>query len=85
MEREKKKEEEKKQKEELAALFKPVAQTVAKGKFKKKIKNLIEKIILIILFLFEGVDPKSVVCVYFKQGLCQKGDRCSSKNLIFYL
>jgi len=52
-EREKKKEEERKQKEELAALFKPVAQTVAKG-----------------------VDPKSVVCVYFKQGTCQKGDRC---------
>ena len=23
-----------------------------------------------------GVDPKSVVCIYFKQGLCQKGDRC---------
>ncbi len=22
------------------------------------------------------MDPKSVVCVYFKQGLCQKGDRC---------
>jgi hypothetical protein len=26
--------------------------------------------------LIKGVDPKSVVCVYFKQGLCQKGDRC---------
>lgn len=24
----------------------------------------------------KGVDPKSVVCVYFKQGTCQKGDRC---------
>lgn len=24
----------------------------------------------------KGVDPKSVVCVYFKQGLCQKGDKC---------
>jgi hypothetical protein len=23
-----------------------------------------------------GVDPKSVVCVFFKQGLCQKGDKC---------
>lgn len=48
-----KKEEEKKKKEEIAQLFKPVAQTVAKG-----------------------VDPKSVVCVYFKQNLCQKGDKC---------
>lgn len=24
----------------------------------------------------KGVDPKSVVCMYFKQGTCQKGDRC---------
>jgi len=24
----------------------------------------------------KGVDPKSVVCIYYKQGLCQKGDRC---------
>ena len=23
-----------------------------------------------------GVDPKSVVCNFFKQGICQKGDRC---------
>ena len=53
VEREKKREEEKKKKEELTQLFKPVAQTVAKG-----------------------VDPKSVVCAYFKQGICQKGDRC---------
>lgn len=33
----------------------------------------------ICLFCFlskKGVDPKSVVCVYFKQNLCQKGDKC---------
>lgn len=24
----------------------------------------------------KGVDPKSVVCAFFKQGLCQKGDKC---------
>lgn len=24
----------------------------------------------------KGVDPKSVVCAYFKQNLCQKGDKC---------
>lgn len=24
----------------------------------------------------KGVDPKSVVCAYFKQGICQKGDKC---------
>ncbi|XP_047137743.1 zinc finger CCCH domain-containing protein 15 isoform X1 [Hydra vulgaris] len=23
-----------------------------------------------------GVDPKSVVCMYFKQGTCQKGNKC---------
>lgn len=23
-----------------------------------------------------GVDPKSIVCAYFKQGICQKGDKC---------
>ena len=25
---------------------------------------------------FLGVDPKSVVCAFFKQGLCTKGDKC---------
>ena len=24
----------------------------------------------------KGADPKSVVCAYFKQGLCGKGDKC---------
>ena len=23
-----------------------------------------------------GVDPKSVFCAFFKQGLCKKGDKC---------
>ena len=23
-----------------------------------------------------GADPKSVVCAFFKQGQCQKGDKC---------
>merc|ERR1712228_964280 len=23
-----------------------------------------------------GVDPKSIFCAFFKQGLCKKGDRC---------
>lgn len=23
-----------------------------------------------------GIDPKSVVCAFFKQGQCTKGDRC---------
>lgn len=24
----------------------------------------------------KGTDPKSVVCAFFKQGLCTKGDKC---------
>ena len=24
----------------------------------------------------KGVDPKSVVCQFFKQGTCKKGDKC---------
>ncbi|CAL1548078.1 unnamed protein product [Lymnaea stagnalis] len=48
-----KKDEKKKLQEEINALFKPVAQTVAKG-----------------------VDPKSVLCAFFKQGQCTKGDKC---------
>lgn len=28
------------------------------------------------LFFFSGVDPKSVLCAFFKQGQCTKGDKC---------
>jgi hypothetical protein len=24
----------------------------------------------------QGVDPKSILCAFFKQGLCKKGDKC---------
>uniref|UniRef100_A0A0B6ZPL2 C3H1-type domain-containing protein n=1 Tax=Arion vulgaris TaxID=1028688 RepID=A0A0B6ZPL2_9EUPU len=48
-----KKDEKKKLQDEINALFKPIAQTVAKG-----------------------VDPKSVLCAFFKQGQCSKGDKC---------
>lgn len=71
----KKAEKEKKLKEqkELAALFKPVTQTqkLEKGKifnphnWKLKIQ-----------YFFIGADPKSVVCAFFKQGQCTKGDKC---------
>ena len=27
-------------------------------------------------FCYLGVDPKSVFCAFFKQGLCKKGDKC---------
>lgn len=26
--------------------------------------------------LFVGADPRSVVCAFFKQGQCSKGDKC---------
>ena len=26
--------------------------------------------------MITGVDPKSVFCAFFKQGLCKKGDKC---------
>ena len=31
---------------------------------------------LSLALLFAGVDPKSVFCAFFKQGLCKKGDKC---------
>lgn len=27
-------------------------------------------------FLSAGVDPKSVLCAFYKQGQCTKGDKC---------
>ena len=31
---------------------------------------------LFIKLLYTGADPKSVVCAFFKQGQCSKGDKC---------
>ena len=31
---------------------------------------------LIFNLVLTGVDPKSVFCAFFKQGLCKKGDKC---------
>ncbi|TRY61999.1 hypothetical protein TCAL_16289 [Tigriopus californicus] len=28
------------------------------------------------LFIASGVDPKSIFCAFFKQGLCKKGNKC---------
>lgn len=30
----------------------------------------------LLLLALSGVDPKSVVCAFFKQGTCRKGDKC---------
>lgn len=32
--------------------------------------------LLISNWWFSGADPKSIVCAFFKQGQCGKGDRC---------
>ena len=42
------------------------------------IKSLCQtKYVLISIFVILGVDPKSVFCAFFKQGLCKKGaDKC---------
>ena len=39
--------------------------------------SLLLKLFITIFFQVDvGVDPKSVFCAFFKQGLCKKGDRC---------
>lgn len=45
-------------------------------KRKKEELSMLFKPVLPAQQIAKGVDPKSVVCVYFKQGLCQKGDKC---------
>eukprot|EP01091_Cochliopodium_minus_P000366 TRINITY_DN1034_c0_g2_i1.p1 TRINITY_DN1034_c0_g2~~TRINITY_DN1034_c0_g2_i1.p1 ORF type:complete len:355 (+),score=121.62 TRINITY_DN1034_c0_g2_i1:39-1103(+) len=60
-----------------------------RGDFKKEKKSLQEELLqqqLLMNQLFKpaitqpklapGVDPKSVVCAFFKNGTCQKGDKC---------
>lgn len=42
--------------------------------FAIKISNLIKK--LLSNFTIADVDPKSVLCQFFKQGMCQKGNKC---------
>lgn len=32
--------------------------------------------LFLFVFFFSGVDPKSVLCAFFKQGQCTKGDKC---------
>lgn len=46
-------------------------------KFKQSTKKNNESLIMNHSSLFSaGVDPKSVLCAFFKQGQCTKGDRC---------
>jgi Zinc finger C-x8-C-x5-C-x3-H type (and similar) len=69
-----KKEEEEAQKAELALLNKPilVPQKVPFGNTSFFIVSNAH----VNFMLFLGVDPKSIICQYFKSGLCTKGDKC---------
>lgn len=60
-EEKKKKKKEEEEQALIAALFKSVTTLQQKG------ENEEEE---------EEKDPKSIVCAYFKQGLCQKGKKC---------
>lgn len=57
--------------------------TDAEKKKEEKEKKLLEQKELAALFkpvqaqkVEKGTDPKSVVCAFFKQGNCSKGDKC---------
>lgn len=59
------------------------AQTEADKKFKKDDKkkelqelNELFKPVVAAQKISKGADPKSVVCAFFKQGQCTKGDKC---------
>uniref|UniRef100_A0A1L8DD66 Zinc finger CCCH domain-containing protein 15 n=1 Tax=Nyssomyia neivai TaxID=330878 RepID=A0A1L8DD66_9DIPT len=61
----------------------PNAATTTNAKKLEKEKKLLEQKELAMLFkpvqmqkIEKGTDPKSVVCVFFKQGQCTKGDKC---------
>jgi hypothetical protein len=32
--------------------------------------------------IFIGVDPKSIVCEFFKKGLCDKGPKCKYSHVL---
>jgi len=55
-----------------------MAEKKAKEEAKKREeeeKRLLNKAV-IVQKVGQGVDPKSVFCAFFKQGLCKKGDKC---------
>lgn len=50
------------------------------NQFKRKKLKKVSFIVLLLLSQihdgFVGADPKSIVCAFFKQGQCGKGDKC---------
>ncbi|XP_030832320.1 zinc finger CCCH domain-containing protein 15 [Strongylocentrotus purpuratus] len=56
-----------------------LGQKIAKKDAKKKEAeelNMLFRPVMEAQKLAKGVDPKSVLCAFFKQGSCSKGDRC---------
>lgn len=41
-----------------------------------RVRSRKNRILLSLMINFSGADPKSIVCSFFKQGQCGKGDRC---------
>jgi hypothetical protein len=48
----------------------------SKAELEKEKKEEVTKLFKIVQNVPKGVDPKSILCEYFKQGLCSKGDKC---------
>jgi len=61
-------------KDEAARLKEKKAKEDAKKREEEE-KKLLNKAV-IVQKVDQGVDPKSVFCAFFKQGLCKKGDKC---------
>jgi len=61
-------------KDEEARIAEKKAKEAAKKKEDEE-KRLLNKVV-VVQKVDQGVDPKSVFCAFFKQGLCKKGDKC---------
>lgn len=61
-------------KDEEAKILQKKAKEDAKKREEEE-KALLNKVV-IVQKVGQGVDPKSVFCAFFKQGLCKKGDKC---------
>ncbi|GFR69866.1 zinc finger CCCH domain-containing protein 15, partial [Elysia marginata] len=48
----------------------------AKKDEKKKLQDEINALFKPVQIVSKGADPKSVLCAFFKQGQCSKGDKC---------
>ncbi|VDQ13181.1 unnamed protein product [Trichobilharzia regenti] len=61
---------------QVTIIFTLVCHLQDKKEDKKREKLELNELFKPVLELQKCVDPKSVLCVFFKQGLCAKGDKC---------